>query len=500
MNHFQELVKHAQEEDYFLLRLATLGNHMGAMNSSKGTTEQVEVPWTIAFFLKRFSRKHILCGTHSLNIERTVEGLRNFEESLKWRAHMRASGLPTTTHRWSSLRVSRPVCRRFVGIVPAPLKLWCGELRSQVVQASHRAESHWRSNADFKARHVTLNGITKLAMKQLESSMWVPIENDKDPGWTLVERSEFDREHCKILEQKQYMCIGGLPTTIWEDFHTRVRRVARLEQDNRLLKVLNSAATAKGARIHNFLGLTVKSHKQQGSVNFRDLHLSSSYAFAGLGRWLHRRLDQELQERAPHLLRAPTDTTKTIKGLYVPDGYKLFRFDSKSFFMSGDVYELGEWALKVLPKGYREKVAKGVAHFLLSNQYIQKKGDDLMFRLIEGTGMGLPQSGALADSALFMAAEDGYVNNHSRLAEGEILLWTRSRDDILMIAKPGKNMRRFYFDFKARARRFYEVECVEVGGEATFLQTVLRIHHNRILVRPKPPPARPPLSTMSCHP
>lgn len=168
--------------------------------------------------------------------------------------------------------------------------------------------------------------------------------------------------------------------------------------------------------------------------------------------------------------------------------------------MSGDVLELGDAATSICEEGPRKRVVHGVSVFPLSNQYIMMKEGRDIYKFIQGTRMGPPQSGSLADVALFVSAEDGHINNVKKLKEANIVLWLRFRDDILVVARPSRSMREFYIGFKNRPSSLYDVECVEVGPMVTVLQTVLHIKKGKIQVRPKPQPLGPPLSSLSCHP
>lgn len=52
------------------------------------------------------------------------------------------------------------------------------------------------------------------------------------------------------------------------------------------------------------------------------------------------------------------------------------------------------------------------------------------WRVTRGTGMGLPHSGAVSDSALFQLAEAGWAANSRVMTRHKVVAWLRFRDDI----------------------------------------------------------------------
>lgn len=111
--------------------------------------------------------------------------------------------------------------------------------------------------------------------------------------------------------------------------------------------------------------------------------------------------------RATHLLRSPLEIIKVVQDFEVPEGFKLFRFEIKSFFMSGHVLELGEAATAICEEGHRRRIMRGFSLFLVGNQYIEAKGWDYHLQGHPGHRDGFVlQSEALADKALFTALDN----------------------------------------------------------------------------------------------
>lgn len=166
--------------------LGEAGVHDGPYEFVGGQDRHGPRPLDGGVFLGRYSRKDILCNGQSPTMEKALEGLWQVEESLKRRAHMWASGRSELSHKWSLLR--RPLCKPFVGVVPASLKQWCRELRCKVLKAYTQAMHHW-TNESVRSKFMPANGITRIAME----SRWAAVENDKGPGWTLIDKEEYQK-------------------------------------------------------------------------------------------------------------------------------------------------------------------------------------------------------------------------------------------------------------------------------------------------------------------
>lgn len=120
MKSFGEIVRFAQREDLdWLLRIADDNCTVGVYNSKCMTIEKTSVPWTIAWTLRRFHKKHVICAGGCLNHSKVLERLIDFEQGCMWRAQLQTKG-SKWTNSWGMLKVPRPPPNKFKGLVPAP--------------------------------------------------------------------------------------------------------------------------------------------------------------------------------------------------------------------------------------------------------------------------------------------------------------------------------------------------------------------------------------------
>lgn len=464
MKSFGEIVRFAQREDLdWLLRIADDNCTVGVHNSKCMTIEKTSVPWTIALTLRRFHKKHVICAGGCLNHSKVLERLIDFEQGCMWRAQLQTKG-SKWTNSWGMLKVPRPPPNKFKGLVPAPLTLWLSELRSAIVQEISRANSVWRRDPRSKHSSMCAATIMKRASMSLSAMSLKAVENDKEPGWTLLSLKDWQLAMNSVMKSENYKMVARIPDTIWVDHEFWVKRIASLEGDASLAQVLRRSMRVPRASPVAMLQITMKPHKPQGEMSFRNLHCSKNYSFSGLGRWVHWCINTKLLDIAPHLLRTTEEVVDRLRNIRPEPDLMLYRFDIKSFYMSGLPHDIAEAASSIFDVGPRRSVVRGASLFLLSSQFIAPASQPSDLYSVEvGTGMGLPQSGALADAALFAVAERGLIDSPSRLAAAGVRCWLRFKDDVLMIAKRGPEARRIFREFQSRAHPMYRVVCAEVS-------------------------------------
>ena len=101
--------------------------------------------------------------------------------------------------------------------------------------------------------------------------------------------------------------------------------------------------------------------------------------------------------------------------------------------MSGRHLELIEAGIANLPEGRRRDCLRKVLEFLLDNQYVKSGAlPERLWKVEEGSGMGLTHSGDLCDAALDSLAES-WSTDPVVLREHGVRLYVRFRDDIFFI-------------------------------------------------------------------
>lgn len=205
----------------------------------------------------------------------------------------------------------------------------------------------------------------------------------------------------------------------------------------------------------------------------------------------------------PQILKDTRDLCRSM-ALHRPVcGERIVRLDVKDFFMSGRPDELCTDVCDLFDSGVERTLVYDALCVLLNNQYIVNPytadQQNNLFKVILGSGMGLPQSGAIADGAFCTRCEVPFLQS---LAWRGIRWWYRFKDDVIFSAESFPVAQRFVHDIRQVARYFkIEVESVS-QSRAQFLNVELVIENGRYVTHPffKPTSLQRPLGEDSAHP
>ena len=212
-----------------------------------------------------------------------------------------------------------------------------------------------------------------------------------------------------------------------------------------------------GASSTATLDLTVKSHKGPGHVTFRNIYSLASYSLELLSQWAARELRVWLHTRS-HLLKDTSQFVKLMNTKCAKLDETLYRLDAKEFFLSGRHPELVDAGIACLPEGQRCDCLCRVLEFLLDNQYVKSRAlPGRLWKVEEGSGMGLAHSGDLCDAALDSLAET-WSTDPVVLREHGIRLHVRFRDDIFFIGSDRRLSVRYVQQLRRRAK-FFSHHC-----------------------------------------
>ena len=103
---------------------------------------------------------------------------------------------------------------------------------------------------------------------------------------------------------------------------------------------------------------------------------------------------------------------------------------------------------------------KEVVDVLLGSQFVRSEAANLMYQVVEGSGMGLPHSAGIADSAFYHKAERGMVEKDALESVGIDML-VRYRDDILILANSYEKFIAWFQKLKSKAG-FFKLQCEEI--------------------------------------
>lgn len=118
------------------------------------------------------------------------------------------------------------------------------------------------------------------------------------------------------------------------------------------------------------------------------------------------------------------------------------RFEVKDFFMIGDPLAIAS-KVSSLFGGEEANFFKGVLFFLLTNQFVECRelaGDNSLWKIQRGAGMGLPHSGSTADAMLLACAE---LHLQATMQTHKVKFFSRFRDDALAICTERSGMHAF---------------------------------------------------------
>ncbi|CAK0832594.1 unnamed protein product [Prorocentrum cordatum] len=307
-----------------------------------------------------------------------------------------------------------------------------------------KLDSMWHQMVDKEAgiqitgladtdRRGNVYPLIRLAFAWLESSDYVPIKNDKETGYTLVRRSDNTQIDEMILNGPQYQEVSTDPI----NFDSVARSYVKLAQDIEKYEdfpIASDITRSLKAPRHTYkahLFKTCKTHKAPEPISFRNVHAAGKYAFAGLSHWLGRRL-REVIKRYPHVVRDSADAARKLMSTRLDPRDHLCTMDVKEFFMSGTTEELVNDILHFFSGRLRVLIERAL-YLLLDNQFITASTlPGRCFKVVLGTGMGLPHSGDVADLALIRRMETWAVANLTRFS---IKQYLRFKDDIFLIWK-----------------------------------------------------------------
>ena len=336
----------------------------------------------------------------------------------------------------------------FTGVTSPQLEAFCMGLKAAVMKGAKLAHSRMRCGAGVCTNVMPL---TSWALKLYKGSSWIAVETDKDGGFAFLPRELLPKIHERILEGKSMyreVHIGTIrQTDIKSMAFNLMKKIEKLEASPGLAKEL--AKPLRDGAVCASLRATCKTHKEV--VKFRNIHASPSYALKGLSSWIVKLLRVEIA-KYPHLLRDTNDLVKQLANFRVENWTYFIKMDIEEFFNSGLPNDLVE-DTAMLIDGEHRRLYKEVLEFVLDNQFVMSKYIcNRVFKVCEGSGMGLLHSGDVADAALLKMAEARYAVMPSVMNCMGICKYFRFKDDILVIADDRKRqcVVRFLKEFKKK--------------------------------------------------
>ena len=180
------------------------------------------------------------------------------------------------------------------------------------------------------------------------------------------------------------------------------------------------------------------------------------------------------------------------------------KLDIKDHYLSGTSEELCGACSKVI----RSEVLPLFTTTLMTLLYYQfvesRELPERVWRVTKGTGMGLPHSGEVADSAFAALAEDPWATKHAIQVYHGIDGYWRFRDDILILGSDRQRAKEFFWELRKLAT-FFKLQCEAWNAEEIqFLEVTVRKNVNtgcfETMPKYRDSNISKPLDTSSAHP
>ena len=193
---------------------------------------------------------------------------------------------------------------------------------------------------------------------------------------------------------------------------------------------------------------------------------------------------------------------KRVRNKCYPENLCTLKIDIDDFFMSGNHRELIRLSCLAV-SSYWRPLYKAVLTVALQNQYLAN--DDDLYRVVVGSGMGMPYSGDLSDLVFYWGTERGLLDNKNFRAKTGTIDYMRFKDDILVLSAGGAEGRRGLLRALHARSGVWELKVEAIATDSVdFLDLTIRKtqHDCRKLetgVFTKPSALKRPLSIASSH-
>ena len=414
---FVYLLKNARAADILhLVHFENLRKQVLVLSPESRSVSEVSaseaVPWPVICSLAKYHRSHVWYSGTRPRMEALVHDFQQFASKVRWKWHFREEPRGFYIH----LKNSRYIPHHPL-VTPPELEKWLS-LRHEKMLMTARTTLH---NPRLQQSRSNVLPLTKHGWKCLKTSCWVAFLNDKDGGFTLVHEDHVPQAHMEVLNSRWYrevfpeMYRCDLVAKQYKNLCADVERV--MGEGDGVARNLFRSFVRRGAATIAKLDLTVKSHKGAGFVTFRNMHSLSCYSLEGLSQWSARELRSWLDTRC-HLLK---DTRQFVKLLST----KCAKPD------------------ETLP--------------------------ERLWKVEEGSAMGLAHSGDLCDAALDSLAES-WSTDPVVLREHDVRLYVRFRDNIFFIGSDRRLSVSYVHELRRKAKFFHIIVECPSDSEVQFLE------------------------------
>ena len=339
-------------------------------------------------------------------------------------------------------------------------------------------------------------------MKELRKLPYVIVKNDKLPGYSFVSKSELSELvalETLALPVSSSVPVYVNPSDIVDVKKTIVSLAIRANDADPDLSIKSLICRTLGGQVACKLGYTIKTHKHQGEIKPRSLHLARNPLTHGLSAWICWKLRASLMSLT-HMVWDCFQFKRAVEHLHVPAGARLCALDLKDFFLSGSANQLADYASLAIAPPHRQLVREAITT-VLTHQYVQSSTANCLHRCVVGAGMGLKHSADIANLAFYYAVEKPCFDAGPQdLASRGVLSYSRYHDDVLLVCTDRIAMLNFVADLKSQCDIF-KIVCREVSHQQLqHLDLTIRIEDGTVVVAPTLDKIPIPLAPDSAHP
>lgn len=433
------------------------------------------IPWFVKWFITHFHPKHVFVGKVLPKLERITDDLDSFCNAFKYRVSLGQGPERLLSYRPKGWRT--PAC---TNIVDPGISFWLKSFKARVLGACEKQLRRVRGHT----RLGNMFPLVRRAVLWLKSSTFTVHKNDKEAGYTLTTLEDDRAIDTCILEKPEYEEVSEHDI----NFDTVAKSYCRLAHDiekwagTPIARDILRSLSFPGHSVRARLTKTCKTHKPQGAIVFRNIHAAGRYAFCGLAKWLSGHLQRRLKD-FPHIVKDTKAAVDRLKAVNVVASDLICTVDVREFYMSGSINELISDVLVWFTDPVLKSLIERSLWILLGNQYVHSPHFlDRLWKVIRGSGMGLPHSGEVADLALLTRMERWALTHAS---VHDISAYLRFRDDIIIIGKSAHSLGLFVRGLRSRSA-YFVLEVDKFGREGVgWLEICISIRPRRLEIRPK---------------
>ena len=464
-----------------------------------------QIPWPIEF-VTMLSNKYVFSERFpSLKIMSRC--LNQWYNKQRWKAAL--SGSPDENPIRSKINKSRytPPCSLNVcPILDSHLRDFLYKAHELCVFQMSRHKRASDHTCLSRCSSIGYPKIVKLAFQLISDGPYGVGLSDKDGCMVVYRKCVLPKALDKMLVPPLYRKYS-LCNETYKRLHFEYLSNAKLlsQDDPSLYSALTRSLRTKGiSGIVCRIDFTAKTHKPQGDAKLRLLHGAASHPWAPAMRFISKKLDEILRNSYSFLLRNSGHLCRKLRSLKLDRGDSFMLVDVKDYFMTGDHDLLVKNACDFFPSTESETV-KPMLKLILDNQFLSNKfGDSATYKVVMGSGMGMPCAGEVSDASLCTLLEKRLLSHENPMHDC-IKFYARFKDDILMVVRGDEAVRTRLLAVMQSYSHPFELVLAQVGRqEINYLDITIGVDESTgcAVFKPyvKPSSLARPLPWSSGHP